>query len=521
MMDPHARGPVGRFAAPEGGAIRASGRPFGADVNAPERQWPVISIAAENFIAGKWAPPASGATLPMIDPSDGSAFAQIARGNAEDVDGAVRAAASARDGAWGKVTAAERGRFLAKLSHAIADHAEELTLIEARDCGKPLAQARADASACARYFEFYAGAADKLAGATIPYGAGFTVMTWREPHGVTGHIIPWNYPLQIFGRTIAATLAAGNAAVVKPAEDACLSLLRVADLAAECGLPDGALNIVTGLGAEAGAALAEHCGVQHLSFTGAPATGARVATAAAQRHCPVTLELGGKSPQIVFADADLDLALPSLVNAIVQNAGQTCSAGSRLLVEQSIYEKLLTLLSERFTALRAGPALADLDCGPLIRGSQLTRVRNFLADAEREGIATAARGGIVADAPNGGFYAAPALLRDVPPQSRLAREEVFGPVLAAMPFVDEADAIRLANATDYGLVAGVWTRDGGRQLRIARAVQSGQVFVNGYGAGGGIELPFGGVKHSGYGREKGFEALYGLTTLKTVVVRHG
>jgi aldehyde dehydrogenase (NAD+) len=315
--------------------------------------------------------------------------------------------------------------------------------------------------------------------------------------------------------------AAGNAAVVKPAEDACLSLLRVADLAAECGLPDGALNIVTGLGAEAGAALTEHPGIQHLSFTGSPATGARVAAAAAQHHCPVTLELGGKSPQIVFADADLDLALPSLVNAIVQNAGQTCSAGSRLLVEQSIYERLLALLSERFSALRAGPALADLDCGPLIRASQLTRVRSFLADAEREGIATAARGGIVADAPEGGFYAAPTLLRDVPPQNRLAREEVFGPVLAAIPFVDEADAIRLANATDYGLVAGVWTRDGGRQLRIARAVQSGQVFVNSYGAGGGIELPFGGVKHSGYGREKGLEALYGLTTLKTVVVRHG
>ena len=489
-------------------------------MNAPERNWPSITTPPANFVAGRWVPSASGATLPMIDPSDGAAFAQIARGSADDIDAAVRAAASARDGAWGKFTAAERGRFLAKLAHLIADHADELTLIEARDCGKPLAQARADAIACARYFEFYAGAADKLTGTTIPYAAGFTVMTWREPHGVTGHIIPWNYPLQIFGRTIAAALAAGNAAVVKPAEDACLSLLRVAELAAECDLPSGALNIVTGLGGEAGAALAEHPGVRHLSFTGSPATGARVAAAAAQRHCPVTLELGGKSPQIVFADADLELALPSLVNAIVQNAGQTCSAGSRLLVEQSVYEKLLTLLGERFNALRAGPALADLDCGPLIRASQLALVKGFLADAERERIATAGRGSVVADAPPGGFYAAPTLLRDVPPQSRLAREEVFGPVLAAMPFVDEADAIRLANDTDYGLVAGMWTRDGARQLRIAHAVQSGQVFVNSYGAGGGIELPFGGVKHSGYGREKGFEALYGLTTLKTVVLRH-
>src|SRR5947199_5049185 len=281
------------------------------------------------------------------------------------------------------------GRVLAKLSRAIGDHADELTLIEARDCGKPLAQARADVAACVRYFEFYAGAADKLAGTTIPYATGFTVMTWREPHGVTGHIIPWNYPLQIFGRTIGATLAAGNAAVVKPAEDACLSLLRVVELATECGLPEGALNIVTGLGGEAGAALADHPGIQHLSFTGSPATGARVAAAAAQHHCPVTLELGGKSPQIVFADADLELALPSLVNAIVQNAGQTCSAGSRLLVEQSIYEKLLALLGERFIQLRAGPALADLDCGPLIRASQLERVQGFLDDAKREGIAIA------------------------------------------------------------------------------------------------------------------------------------
>jgi len=235
----------------------------------------------------------------------------------------------------------------------------------------------------------------------------------------------------------------------------------------------------------------------------------------------VTLELGGKSPQIVFADADLDAALPALVNAIVQNAGQTCSAGSRVLVEQSRYEELLSRLGEKFAALKTGPALADLACGPLIRGSQLQRVRAFLADAAKDGIAIVAAGAIVADAPSGGFYAAPTLLRDVPVDNRLACDEVFGPVLAAMSFVDEADAVRLANATDFGLVAGVWTQDGGRQLRMARAIRSGQVFINNYGAGGGVELPFGGVKHSGYGREKGFEALHGFTTLKTVVIKHG
>ena len=483
--------------------------------------WPAITTPAQHFIGNRWHAPQGRAELPMIDPSDGAPFAAIARGNAADVDAAVRAAHAARAGAWGRLAPAERGRLLGRLSRAILDHAEELALTEARDCGKPLTQARADVAACARYFEFYGGACDKLHGETIPYPEGFTVLTWREPHGVTGHIIPWNYPLQIFGRSVAAALAAGNACVAKPAEDACLSVLRVAEIAAEIGLPAGALNIVTGLGNEAGAALVEHTGIQHVSFTGSPATGTWVAAAAAKRHCPVTLELGGKSPQIVFADADLDAALPALVNAIVQNAGQTCSAGSRLLVEQSCYEEVLARLGARFAALKTGPALADLDCGPLIRGSQLQRVRAFLGNAAKDGVAIVAQGSIVADAPSGGYYAAPTLLRDVPAGNPLACDEVFGPVLAAMSFVDEADAIRLANATDFGLVAGVWTQNGGRQLRMARAVASGQVFVNNYGAGGGVELPFGGVKHSGYGREKGFEALYGLTTLKTVVLKHG
>jgi aldehyde dehydrogenase (NAD+) len=490
-------------------------------MNAPNTAWPAIKTPAQNFIANRWQAPSSRAELPMIDPSDGAPFASIARGNADDIDIAVRAAQAARDGAWGRLAPAEKGRLLAKLSRSILDHTDELTLIEARDCGKPVKQARADVLACARYFEFYGGACDKLHGATLPYPEGFTVLTWREPHGVTGHIIPWNYPLQIFGRSVGGSLAAGNACVVKPAEDACLSLLRIATLAAEVGFPDGALNIVTGLGTEAGAALAEHPGIQHLSFTGSPTTGTWVATAGARRHCPVTLELGGKSPQIVFADADLDAALPALVNAIVQNAGQTCSAGSRLLVEASRYEEVLERLGARFAALQTGPALADLDCGPLIRGSQLQRVREFLATATTDDIRVVAQGTIVGDAPSGGFYAAPTLLRDVPADNTLACDEVFGPVLAAMSFTDEADAIRLANATDFGLVAGVWTQDGGRQLRMARAVQSGQVFINNYGAGGGVELPFGGVKHSGHGREKGFEALYGFTTLKTVVLRHG
>lgn len=481
---------------------------------------PTFALPPAHYIAGRFVPAQTGFTLPMIDPSDGEPFAAIARGSAADVGAAVTAARAAFDGAWGRTAPADKGRALARLAQAIAAHAEELARIEARDCGKPMTQARADAAACARYFEFYAGACDKLHGETIPYPEGYTVLTWREPHGVTGHIIPWNYPLQIFGRSVGAALAAGNACVVKPAEDACLSLLRVAQLATEAGLPEGALNIVTGLGAEAGAALAAHAGIAHLSFTGSPPTGSAVARACAERHCPVTLELGGKGPQIVFADADVDVALPAIVNAIVQNAGQTCSAGSRLLVERSLYETLLARLAERFAALRTGPAYADLDCGPLIRASQRDRVLRYLDGAKRDGIAVAARGTIVADAPEGGYYVAPVLLRDVPRGHRIACEEIFGPVLAAMPFADEADAIAIANATDFGLVAGVWTRDGARQLRCARALAAGQVFVNNYGAGGGVELPFGGVRHSGHGREKGFEALYGFSALKTVVLRH-
>lgn len=477
-------------------------------------------VMRTHWIANRPTPGSSGDGIDVIDPSDGQVFEGIARGTAADIDAAVRAARRAFDADWGRLSAAERGRLLQRLAVRLADHADELAAIEAKDCGKPLKQARADAEAIGRYFEFYAGAADKLHGESIPYRHGTTVLTIREPHGVTGHVVPWNYPLQIFGRSVGGALAAGNACVVKPAEDACLSLLRVAELSSDI-LPAGALNIVTGYGHEAGDALARHPDVDHISFTGSPAIGKVVVRAAADHHTPVTLELGGKSPQIVFADADLDAVLPAVVNAIVQNAGQTCSAGSRLLVERSLYEPLLALLASRFEALRVGPATMDLDCGPLIRKSQQQRVWDFLSDAQHAGIPVVAEGRVVDAAPESGYYQAPMLLRDVPPRHRLAQEEIFGPVLAAMPFDDETDAIRLANGTAFGLVTGIWTRDGARQMRMARAVRSGQVFINDYGAGGGVELPFGGVGASGHGREKGFEALYGFTTVKTIAIRHG
>ncbi len=471
--------------------------------------------------AGVASASASGRTIAVIDPSDGQPYDEIQRGTAEDIDAAVRAAQQCYDTVWRKLAPAERGRLLQRLSAKITEHAEELAAIEQRDCGKPTRQARADAAALARYFEFYAGACDKLHGETIPYQDGFSVLTWREPHGVTGHIVPWNYPMQIFGRCVGAALAAGNVCVVKPAEDACLSLLRVAQLAAEAGFPAGALNIVTGYGHEVGDALARHPGIHHISFTGSPKVGTLIQQAAAERHCPVTLELGGKSPQIIFADADLDAAVPVVINAIVQNAGQTCSAGSRVLIDSLIYEPLLERLGQAFEKLRVGPAAMDLDVGPLIRQTQQQRVWDFLSDAQVAGIPMVAQGVVVDEAPETGYYQAPTLLRDVPVGHRLAQEEVFGPVLSAMAFQDEDHAVELANATQFGLVAGIWTRDGARQFRMARRVASGQVFINNYGAGGGVELPFGGVKSSGHGREKGFEALYGFTTLKTVAIRHG
>ncbi|MEO7243050.1 MAG: aldehyde dehydrogenase family protein, partial [Variovorax sp.] len=390
-----------------------------------------------NHIANGAVASASGQTLSVIDPSDGQVFDELQRSDARDIDSAVQAARACFEGPWHKLAAAERGRLLARLAQSVAAHADELALLEQRDCGKPVAQARADAGALVRYFEFYAGACDKLHGQTLPYLDGYSVLTWREPHGVTGHIIPWNYPMQIFGRSVGGALAAGNVCVVKPAEDACVSLIRVAELAVEVGFPAGAINIVTGLGHEVGDALARHAGIDHISFTGSPGVGTLIAQRAAERHCPVTLELGGKSPQIVFADADLEAALPMLVNAIVQNAGQTCSAGSRVLVEQAVYEPLLERLGAAFKALRAGPAAMDLDLGPLIRQSQQQRVAEFLESARADGIATVAKGTIVDEAPDTGFYQAPVLRRDVPSGHRLAQQEVFGPVLVAMAFSDE------------------------------------------------------------------------------------
>lgn len=471
------------------------------------------------LIGERWREAAAG-SIPVVNPSDGEEFTRIARGQAADIDAAVKAARAAIDGAWGRLPAVERGRLLMRLARAVQDNHDVLSRLEAMDTGKPMKQARADITALARYFEFYGSAADKVHGDTIPYLDGYTVMTFYEALGVTAHIIPWNYPAQILGRSLGAALAMGNAAVVKPAEDACLTVVKVGELALAVGFPPGAINIVTGYGEEAGAALSAHPGIDHISFTGSPDTGALVQAAAAKNNRPVTMELGGKSPQLVFADADLDAAVPFLVNAIIQNAGQTCSAGSRLLVERPIYDRVVDRVAARFAELRVGSSDMDLDCGPVINKAQKARIEAYLERAKGDGLKPRAQGSMAPNTPPGGYYVLPTLVADVPPAHALAQEEVFGPVLAAAPFRDEAEALAIANGTEYGLVAGLWTRDGGRQLRLARGLKSGQVFVNNYGAGGGVELPFGGVKRSGFGREKGFEALYGFSALKTIAVKH-
>ena len=442
------------------------------------------------FIGGEWVAPAQADGIPVYSPATGESYDEIARGQVSDIDFAMKAARKAVNGAWGKTTATERGRILMKIGESVLANQEELAGIEAKDTGKPLELARK---------------------------AGYSVNIVREPFGVVGHIIPWNYPAQMLGRTVAPALAMGNASVVKPAEDACMTSLRFAEIATDAGLPAGALNIVTGYGREAGAALSEHPDVNMITFTGSPQVGTTIQTAAAQNHVKCVLELGGKCPQLVFEDANLDKAIPVIVGAIVQNAGQTCSAGSRVLIQENIYDEVMTRVAERFRELRVGGPDSAPDCGPIITHAQYGRVKQFIAECLDSGLQPVAEGSFAEGTAEGGYYVKPTLFGPVPRDHKLAREEVFGPVLAAIPFKDEDDAIAVANGTDYGLVASVWTENGARQHRIANRLEGGQVFINCYGAGGGVELPFGGVRKSGHGREKGFLALDEFSHTKTIV----
>lgn len=452
-----------------------------------------------------------------IDPASGAAIGSVARGGALEVDLAVKAAQRAQP-AWAFTTPARRAELLTALAARILEFREELARLESEDTGKPLTQARADADVCARYFQFYGRVIEAYCGHSIPFNPDFHAFTTREPFGVTGHIVAWNYPMQLLARGVAPAIVTGNCAVVKPADETPRSSVRLAELAAEVGIPDGVFNVVTGLGLEAGAALCAHPGVQQIGFVGSTQIGSVVAAAAAQRVIPVTLELGGKSAHIVFPDADLDSATTYITKGILQNAGQTCSAGSRLLVHPKVKDELLARIKERFLATTLGPGVADKDLGPLVSVKQQQRVARFLAETSQGRVVVGGHAPEIAELA-GGAYFLPTLVDGVAPDAPIAQQEVFGPVLVAIDYDSEDDAIRIANGTAYALMAAVWTRDLGRAIRVSRSVQAGQVYVNAFGAGGGVELPFGGFKQSGYGREKGLEALDAYTQSKTVIMK--
>lgn len=468
------------------------------------------------FIAG--ADLAVTDTYDNIDPADGAVLGQVARSGAGEVDQAVQAAAQAQPG-WAATSTEQRADALTRLAALVDRDREQLARTESQDTGKPLSQARADATVAARYFRYYGRVIEASYGDTIPLGPDTHVYTRHEPHGVVGSVVAWNYPLQLASRSIAAATATGNAVVLKPADETPRTAVALASLAVEAGLPPGVVNVVPGRGAEAGAALAAHPQVAHLGFVGSTETGRAIAHAAAERVVPAVLELGGKSAHVVFPDADLDAAAEAITRSILQNAGQTCSAGSRLVVHASIRADLVAAVADRFRATTLGRGLDDPDLGPLVSLRQQERVRGYVEGASSGEVVVG--GTAPTDRPEGGAFWLPTLIDGVDPREPIAQEEVFGPVLVTMPFEEESEAVAIANGTPYGLIAALWTRDLSRAHRLAGAVEAGQVFVNTFGAGGGVELPFGGVKASGYGREKGIEALSGFTRTKTVVVRLG
>ena len=462
-----------------------------------------------------------GEHFTTFDPATGEALREVARARQADVSAAVASARRAYAETWRRTPPVERSRALARMSRLLLDRLEDLAALESRDTGKPLGQARVDVRVAARYFEYYAGLADKLDGRSIPLGPAYVDWTVLEPHGVCGIIIPWNYPLQIGARSIAPALGAGNSVVLKPAEDAPLSALAMAELLLDAGLPAGVCNATPGYGHEAGAALVAHPDVDHISFTGSVDVGSEVMAECAKHIRPVTLELGGKSPHVVFADADLDRSLPYIMNSIYQHAGQTCTAGSRLLIERSAHERWVDAVTTYSETLTIGPGLQDPDVGALISRDHLERVEHHVAVAREQG-ATIASGGDRPDDPrlSGGAFLEPTVITDVSPQMRIAQEEVFGPVLAVLAFEDGdlEEAAHLANRTPYGLAAGVWSSNIDTCLRLASEIRAGQVYINTFGAGGGVELPSGGFGKSGIGREKGLEGILAYTNVKNVCI---
>ena len=479
-----------------------------------------FTAAARNlFINGQWADAASGKTFETPNPATGETLARVAEGDAEDINQAVRAARAAFDGPWSRMTPLERGRIIWRIGDLILAHTDELAQLESLDNGKPFVVAQAaDVPLAADLFHYMAGWATKIEGNTInisvPYmpGANFHSYTLREPVGVVGQIIPWNFPLLMAAWKLGPALAAGNCVVLKPAEQTPLTALRLAELIAEAGVPDGVVNVVTGFGETAGAALAAHDDVDKVAFTGSTEVGRLIVKAAAGNLKKVTLELGGKSPNIVFEDA-VDGAIEGAANAIFFNHGQCCVAGSRLYVHQSRFDEVVGGVAEIAKSIKLGSGMeAGTQMGPLVSEEQLQRVTSYLESGKAEGATAVVGGGRFGDQ---GFFVEPTVLTNTHGQMKVVREEIFGPVVVAAPFSDLDEIAAQANDTEYGLGAGIWTKDISKAHALAKKIRAGTVWINCYNVFD-ASLPFGGYKQSGWGREMGHEALEAYTEVKAV-----